>query len=197
MKFAAELSHFSSFCPILNLFCPRAAVAFRQTKMQRLLLEKELVIGARGSYGLFCQSFLKGHGTFSFPLFSLTRSSETTRIFSHWNWRNIWTGKEAQLYGANQQCASCLHAVHSCNRVTSHGQKEGGCLGHFGHFSRYRGHRNFICTLMCTNPATDAIGTGRTGDVIDSIIRSNYTNYFKSHFLGIRIQIYFFLEYTL
>lgn len=38
--------------------------------MQRLLLEKELVIGARGSYGLFCQTFLKGHGTFFFLFFS-------------------------------------------------------------------------------------------------------------------------------
>lgn len=57
MKMTVELSHFFSFCLILNLFSPRAAVAFRQTKMQRLLLQKELVIGARGSYGLFVRRF--------------------------------------------------------------------------------------------------------------------------------------------
>lgn len=57
MKTSIELSHFSSFCLILKLFPPRAAVAFRQTKMQRLLLQKELVIGARGSYGLFVRRF--------------------------------------------------------------------------------------------------------------------------------------------
>lgn len=58
MKRTVELSHFFSFCLILNLFFPpRAAVAFRQTKMQRLLLQKELVIGARGSYGLFVRRF--------------------------------------------------------------------------------------------------------------------------------------------
>lgn len=71
MKIAAELSHFSQFLLSPQSFLsPRAAVAFRQTKMQRLLLEKELVIGARGSYGLFCQTFLKGHGTFSFSFFT-------------------------------------------------------------------------------------------------------------------------------
>lgn len=67
MKMTVGLSHFSSLVFFLpypeSFFPPRAAVAFRQTKMQRLLLQKELVIGAQGSYGLFCQTFLKGHGT--------------------------------------------------------------------------------------------------------------------------------------
>lgn len=108
MKIAAELSHFSSFCLLLSLFSPRAAVAFRQTKMQRLLLEKELVIGARGSYGLFCQTFLKGHGTFSFPFFPplfLTRSSETTRISPQWIWRTFGLGRTRSLMAQTPQCA--------------------------------------------------------------------------------------------
>lgn len=172
MKIAAELSHFSSFCLILGLFSPpRAAVAFRQTKMQRLLLEKELVIGARGSYGLFCQTFLKGHGTFSFSFFSpplLTRSSEPTRISSHRTWRNILDREADAAFwrkppGALRVCA--LEALLRAGDVTR--AEEGGLFGDFSHFSRHGGHPNFTGTIVCTNSATDPIGTGRTGDVID------------------------------
>lgn len=60
MKMLVGLSHFSSGCLLLRPFSPRAAVAIRQTKMQEQLLQKELVIGARGSYGLFLSDVFKG-----------------------------------------------------------------------------------------------------------------------------------------
>lgn len=72
--------------------------------MQRLLLEKELVIGARGSYGLFCQTFLKGHGTFSFPFFPPSFPNTEFRDDAHFSpvdLAHIRTGEDAQPDGAN------------------------------------------------------------------------------------------------
>lgn len=60
MKMTVEFLTFLQFLPYPQSFLsspPRATVAFRQTKMQRLLLQKELVIGAQGSYGLFVRRF--------------------------------------------------------------------------------------------------------------------------------------------
>lgn len=143
MKIAAGLSHFSSFCLIPSLFSPRAAVAFRQTKMQRLLLEKELVIGARGSYGLFCQTFLKGHGTFSFPFSPpsfLTRSSETTRISPPlWVWRTFGRGRTRSLVAQTPavRFPFARRALLHPGDVTR--AKGGGALGAF-----------FLCVVVLT-----------------------------------------------
>lgn len=173
MKIAAELSHFSQFLLSPQSFLsPRAAVAFRQTKMQRLLLEKELVIGARGSYGLFCQTFLKGHGTFSFSFFYPERGVPTRRTFLPTGLGATFGpgGRRsfvAQTPSALPVCALCTPATGWRHRGSRWWGGGGRCSGHFSHFSRYRGHRNFICTIMCAHSAKDSIGTGRTGDVID------------------------------
>lgn len=52
-------------------------MAIRQTKMQELLLQKELVIGARGSYGLFLSDVFKG------TRFCLEGGVVRTRAFLH------------------------------------------------------------------------------------------------------------------
>lgn len=65
------------------------------------------MIGARGSYGLFCQTFLKGHGTFSFPFFHPLPNAEfrDDAHFSPVGLAHIWTGKDAQSDGANAPSA--------------------------------------------------------------------------------------------
>lgn len=63
MKKTVRLSHFFSFCLILNLFPPRAAVAYRQTKNAEAAFAEGIGDWSSGIIWAFCQTFLKGHGT--------------------------------------------------------------------------------------------------------------------------------------
>lgn len=198
MKIAAELSHFSQFLLSPQSFLsPRAAVAFRQTKMQRLLLEKELVIGARGSYGLFCQTFLKGHGTFSFSFFYPERGVPTRRTFLPTGLGATFGpgGRRsfvAQTPSALPVCALCTPATGWRHRGSRWwGGRGGGAVRGILVISHVTGGIETLFAQSCAR-TLQRIRSGRAGQVTSLMNRNvntnlaNYVKYFKK-----KICVYF------
>lgn len=66
MKRTVELSHFFSFCLILNLFFPPPCCCSVQTdKNAEAAFAEGIGDWSSGIIWAFCQTFLKGHGTVS------------------------------------------------------------------------------------------------------------------------------------
>lgn len=100
MKRTVELSHFSSFCLIPNLFFPPCCCSIQTDKNAEAAFGEGIGDWRSGIIWAFCQTFLKGHGTF------LTWSFQTGAFLPARLWDVCFgtryrNGKDVQPYGAN------------------------------------------------------------------------------------------------